>query len=120
MAAHTRAHGGTRVAFYGCSSFWNRGSSVSGNNVAARVDLVDDEVLATLRDDILRPPVVERALALALEELAPLERPTASSRGLLLEIADLETECARLAEPIAQGGELEALVRRLRDREDPS
>jgi len=41
---------------------------------------------------------------------ASTTRPTA--------IADLETESARLAEAIAQGGELETLVRRLRDRED--
>ena len=53
LAAHTRAHGGTRVAFYGCSSFWTRGASVCRNNLAIRVDAIDAEVLATLRDDIL-------------------------------------------------------------------
>jgi hypothetical protein len=51
MAAHSRQHGGRRVFFYGCTSFWKRGAKVCSNNLVARMDVLDDEVLATLEDD---------------------------------------------------------------------
>jgi hypothetical protein len=59
------------VFFYGCTSFWKRGVSVCANNLVARMDVLDAEVLATLQDDVCRPAVVEEAVRLALEELAP-------------------------------------------------
>ncbi|MEO7135449.1 MAG: hypothetical protein ABI024_14655 [Vicinamibacterales bacterium] len=36
----------------------------------ARMDVLDAEVLATLRDDVCRPAVIEEAVRLALEELS--------------------------------------------------
>ena len=74
FAAHTRQHGGVRVAFYGCAGFWKRGAAVCRNNLVARRDGLEEEVLATLRDDIMRPSVVEEASRLALAELAPTRR----------------------------------------------
>ena len=65
----------------------------------------------------MRPPVVERAIALALEELAPARRHETGTRQAD-QIAQLEIECERLVTAIAQGGELDVLVRRLHDRED--
>jgi len=47
--------GGRRAAFYGCSAAWKRGSAVCANTLVGRVDAIDDEVIATLREDVFRP-----------------------------------------------------------------
>jgi hypothetical protein len=76
------------------------------------MDLVDAEVLATLRDDVLHPRVIARAVALALDDLRPdrvAERQDALADGLVR----LDEECRRLADAIARGGPLDALVDRL-------
>jgi hypothetical protein len=41
------------------------------NAMVARTAPIDREVLATLAEDVLRPTVINRAIALALEELGP-------------------------------------------------
>jgi site-specific DNA recombinase len=117
MAAHTRSHGGKRVAFYGCLTYWKKGKSRCSNGLAGRLDVLDAELLETLKDDILRPTVVQRALELALDELTPAAEPAAvEARGA--QIAALEAECARLAEAIARGGRLDVLLRMLEDRQN--
>lgn len=116
LAAHSRQHGGRRVMFYGCTSFWKRGAKVCANNLVARMDVVDAEVLATLTEDVCRPAVIEEAIRLALAELAP-ERVHRRRADLETEIAGLRAECERLAAAIGQGGPLAALVTRLTDRQ---
>jgi hypothetical protein len=37
----------------------------------ARVEVIDAEIVATLAEDVLRPTVIEQALALAFEDVAP-------------------------------------------------
>jgi DNA invertase Pin-like site-specific DNA recombinase len=113
---HTRGHGGHRVAFYGCSTYWKRGSSVCGNRLVARVDAIDHEVLATLADDVLRPSVIEQAVHLALEELIPADQQK-PQRAIETELAALEDECRRLSEAIARGGNLDALLVSLTQRQ---
>jgi hypothetical protein len=116
LAAHSRQHGGQRVYFYGCTSFWKRGSKVCANNLVARMDVLDNEVVATLQDDVCRPAVIEEAIRLALEELAPA-RQDSERHQLETELAAVRQECSRLAEAIGRGGPLEALVARLADRQ---
>lgn len=60
---------------YGCTSFWRRGPKVCTNKLVGRMDVIDEEVLATLQDDICRPTVIEEAIRLALEELTPARQP---------------------------------------------
>jgi site-specific DNA recombinase len=114
FAAHSRNHGGQRVMFYGCTSFWKRGAKVCANSLVARMDVLDAEILATLQDDICRPAVVEDAIRLALADLSPA-RQEANRARLELDHATARQECARLADAIARGGSLEALVERLQD-----
>jgi site-specific DNA recombinase len=64
FASQSRTHGKQLVKFYACTSHWKRGREVCGNGLVGRMDLIDGEVLATLRDDVLRPSVIERAVAL--------------------------------------------------------
>jgi len=112
LAAHSRNHGGNRVMFYGCTSFWKRGAKVCSNNLVARMDVLDEEVLATLQDDVCRQAVVEEAIRLALAELSPARRDEKRAR-LEADCATARQECARLADAIARGGSLDALVERL-------
>ena len=116
LAAHSRNHGGHRVLFYGCTSFWKRGGKVCPNNLVGRMDVIDAEVLATLQDDVCRPAVVEAAIRLALDELAPA-RQDRTRAALDAELAAVRLECDRLAAAIGQGGPLDALVERLTARQ---
>jgi hypothetical protein len=116
LNVHTRQHGGHRVPFYGCLSHWKRGPRVCGNRLLGRAEVMDAEVLATLQDDVLRPAVVERAVRLALAELAPA-RQTATQHRLARELATVRAECERLADAIARGGALDVLLERLQARQ---
>lgn len=116
MAAHSRQHGGQRVFFYGCTSFWKRGAKVCSNNLVARMDVLDNEVLATLQDDVCRPAAIEEAIRLALAELAPAKQDTRRQQ-LQTELATVQQEGGRLAAAIGAGGPLDALVARLAERQ---
>jgi site-specific DNA recombinase len=114
FASHSRAHGKHHVLFYGCTTHWKRGACTNG--LVGRMEAIDAEVLATLQDDILRPSVIEQAIAIALEELSP-QRQDRAHRALDRELADVRAECDRLAEAIGRGGPLDALLERLRARQ---
>jgi hypothetical protein len=73
------------------------------------MEAIDAEVLATLEDDILRPSVIERAVALALEELGP-ERDRTYHEQVAVEIAEIDRECRELTAAITAGGVLDVLV----------
>lgn len=112
FAAHSRSHGGRRQFFYGCTSHWKRGAAVCTNNLVVRMEILDDEVLSTLQDDVCRPRIIEEAIRLALAELAP-GRVDRERARLETARATAQAECERLAEAIAQGGPLTALLERL-------
>jgi len=60
--------------------------------------------------------LLERAIAIALEEFAPKRRADSLDR-LKAERRAVANECDRLANAIARGGPLEALVARLAERQ---
>ena len=78
--------------------------------------MLEREVLATLQDDVCRPAVIEEAVRLALEELSP-RRQQADRHRLGEELASVRRECDRLAEAIGRGGSLDALLKRLTERQ---
>lgn len=80
------------------------------------MDLLDAEVLATLQDDVCRPAVVEEAIRLALDALAPASHDVTRAR-LEADLATARRECERLAEAIGRGGPLDALLERLTARQ---
>jgi len=80
------------------------------------MDLLDAEVLATLQHDILRPSVIEQAIALALKELSP-RRQDVAREAIERELALVRAECDRLAEGICRGGPLGVLLERLTRRQ---
>jgi hypothetical protein len=112
FAGHSRAHGAARQHFYGCTSHWKRGAAVCTNNLVARTTGLNEEVIATLAGDVLRPSVVEQAIALAFDALRP-EKREAQRDTLVRDLDALREESARLAEAIGKGGPLDALLARL-------
>jgi DNA invertase Pin-like site-specific DNA recombinase len=109
---HSRDHGRARVKFYGCATHAKRGARVCQNGMVARTDAIDREVLATLTEDVLRPTVIDRAIAIALEDLAPAESDRAR-RQLEAELRKVTDECERLSQAIGRGGRLTPLLDRL-------
>ena len=59
----SRSHGRARAFFYGCAAHYKRGAEVCGNGLVRADGRDRREVLATLLDDMLRPAVVEQAIA---------------------------------------------------------
>ncbi len=108
--------GRRRVHFYACTTHWKRGPEACGNGLVARMEAIDGEVLATLQEDILRPTIIEEAVALALEEFSPRRQEVAHGK-LERELLEVRAECERLAEAIGRGGPLDALLERLTARQ---
>ena len=106
FASHLRTHGPRgkrqRARFYACTGHWKRGQYACRNRLVGRMDLIDAEVLSTLQDDVLRPSVIERAVALALEELNPARVRHEWAR-VEVELEKVNAECQRLAEAIGTG-----------------
>ena len=71
IGAVSRQHGGRRVYLYECTAYHKRGTSVCGNGLAQRIEIVDESVLRTLGGDVLRPKVVDAVLDGVLEAVQP-------------------------------------------------
>ena len=124
MATLKRAHGprGHRrqVPFYGCMTRHLRGDAICANALEVRLDDAEEAVLAAVERDVLNVAVLETSLYKAMAAL----QASATSNGaatqvaaLRDELAGLDAEVARLAEAIARGGDLPALVALLQERE---
>jgi DNA invertase Pin-like site-specific DNA recombinase len=116
MGALSRSHGGARAFFYGCVANHKRGKSVCDNATVVRMDHVDAAVLAAFGGDVLRPEILEAVIEgvfAALDEGVSQE----DERRLRRELAAVEQEAARLTAAVAAGGQLEALVTALRERQ---
>jgi hypothetical protein len=81
-------------------SHWKRGACANG--LVGRMEAIDAEVLATLRDDIFRPTVVEQAIALALEALKPARQNRARA-ALERELRNVREDAERLADAVERG-----------------
>jgi hypothetical protein len=73
---------------------------------------IDADVLARLQDDILRPSVVERAVALALAELSP-RRQSERRVEADAELHAIDAEHAALMAAVTRGGTVDVLVERV-------
>jgi site-specific DNA recombinase len=110
------SHSSNRRHAYGCIAYLKRGTSVCGNALRVPIDRVDDAVLRTLSGDVLRPAVV---MAIVNGVLDSLESRTAKrdASNHRLTLRAIEREIANLAQAVATGGQLEALLCELRIRE---
>jgi site-specific DNA recombinase len=122
MATLKRAHGprGHRrqVPFYGCMTRHLRGDAICANALEVRLDDAEEAVLAAVERDVLNVAVLETSLAKAMADLSGSpDEPDRRASSLRDELARLDAEVARLADAIARGGDLPALVGALQERE---
>ena len=101
---------------YLCTRFHTRGRSVCPNGWEASMKLADGAVLDSVEHDLLNVPVLETALAKALQAAQPAD-DDGRLLGLRKELAKLDREVTRLAAAIASGGSLESLLGALQARE---
>ena len=110
------SHG--RQFYYVCASYDHRGRTVCANGMRLPMRAADDAILETVSGYVLDPEIIEGAIADALRDLRPTRETVEAKRAALL--ADLRTlaeEQARYVAAIAVAGEVEALARALKDRE---
>ncbi len=114
----SRDHGKQRPSFYVCTSYRLRGRTVCKNNLEAPMGVMNQAVLDTLEKDLLRPEVIERAIAKAVERLRPDQSQLEVQRGKMkANLAQVEEELACLTTAIASGGDLPSLLQGIKDRE---
>jgi hypothetical protein len=112
---HARPHAapGTRarLALYACTSHYNRGEAVCRNHVQFPMDIIDRAVIGAI-DDILTPAIVEEIITRVRQELDPRNRGDMRER-VERQIATIDQQIENLADAIAIGGDVPALVKRL-------
>src|SRR4030095_9552025 len=102
---------------YVCGTYWNRGASVCSNGLMADLPITDQAVRDHLRTEVLRPCVVERAIALTV---AMLQRDTSNGSvvaRLAAELAEVDRDLAHLAETADRGGAVPAVLTLLAQRD---
>jgi site-specific DNA recombinase len=121
MAVLKRAHGprGSRrqVPFYGCMTRHLRGDAICRNRLEVPLADAEEAVLTAVENDVLRVEVLETSLYKAV---AALQAPTDfedQSGALREELVQIDAEVARLAQAVAAGGEIPALIAAMQERE---
>lgn len=110
MQAVSRATSGGRNFRYVCGTYWNRGASVCSNGLMADLPVTDQAVRDHLRDEVLRPRVVERAIALTVTALQQGTRDGSLVERLTVQLAELDHKLANLADTAAKGGAVPAVL----------
>ena len=117
IEARSRRHGARRVMFYGCSGYHRKGVTVCRNSLTLPMDVVDNAVMTTVEESLLRPDLVELALNKALDAVATEGTPSDRDR-IVSELASVKAELARCVElAAAGGGEIPAVLAAIRQRE---
>lgn len=112
MHVRTRRRGsGDRLALYACTSHYNRGPSVCQNHLQIPMLAIDAAILNKI-GDILTPRLVEHVIAGVRAALDPRNQQ-ARRDDVEQQIAAFDQQAANLADAIAMGGDVPALVERL-------
>lgn len=124
IGTHTSTRKGHTYTRLLCAWNRNRGDEVCGNRTQVRIEDVAEPLLAYVREQLLDPARVERAVETVNRRIEERNRGDEQLRlaaGLRTEIGRLEEEVARLVEALAHGtaydaiqGALEGKDRRLR------
>ncbi len=118
LYVRSRSHGKGRILFYGCTSYNLRGRAVCTNNMEMPLDEANASVLRQIESDVLHPDVVMEAVRQAVDRLRPSQGELEAKRkALIAEVETIDAELARLADAIAAGGNLPALLDAVRERE---
>ena len=116
MLVRTRTRGGgRRLHYYACTSHFNRGATVCGNQLKVPMEMTDRAVLAKI-GDLLTPDLVDDILVGVRDALT--RQAAADPRTpVVTELADVETQLDHLTETIALAGNVPAVVHRLKGLE---
>jgi len=119
MKVVSRDSGGVRRRFLVCASYHNRGRSVCANGGHVPMADADSLVLEALLDDVLDQTMLEDAVEAALGLVTGGDDDGSRRRLDALDqaIRTVEGERQRLADAIATGGDLGALLDALKSRE---
>jgi DNA invertase Pin-like site-specific DNA recombinase len=102
---------GTGGLEYRCVYHATRGPAVCANHYPLPLHAADAAIIATLRQDVLTPARIERAITTALDRYAAETATPATRAGsLTAELERLDRECARLAGLLATAEALPSLV----------
>jgi site-specific DNA recombinase len=109
--------GGTHVhPKYVCANYFNRGTC--GNDLYIRRDVLEEQLLGHLQRELLKPEVIDYAVAEFGRQLrAALSGVSNDLAGLRRRKAELEKEIQRFSDGIACGGPLDTLVQEIAARE---
>ena len=117
LTIRTRSHGNGRLGLYGCLTHHTKGPRICANRTLVRQRDAEQAILETVEHDLLRPEVLEAALARVLEQLDP-EATARETSGLETDLVRLDGELRRLADVIATaGGDVPSLMTAIRARE---
>lgn len=119
LTVRSRAHGNAPRSFrYVCSTHHYRGAAICPNGLELRLDVAEAVVLDLVRDDLLRPTVVEPAIRLALDTLlADAPKVDTRRRDLERQLGALDGKIGQLTAAIEAGANLPALLAALEARE---
>ena len=112
MHVRTRRQGSReRLALYACTSHCNRGEAVCRNHVQFPMNLIDQAVIGAI-DEIMTPEIVGAIIGKVREDLDPRHRGAERER-IEQQIERTDQQIENLADAIAMGGNVPALVQRL-------
>jgi site-specific DNA recombinase len=115
MIVRSRSHGHRRSFWYACCAFHQRGRTVCANSLDVRIEQADETILAEIEQFILHPQVIDRAIALAVDELRPASDHAESERARLgKDRRRVAGEIENLTHALALGGDLPSIVNALR------
>jgi site-specific DNA recombinase len=117
LTIRTRTHGTGRLALYGCLTHHTKGPRICANRTLVRQRDAEQAILETIEHDLLRPDVLDAAIARVLDQLDPEATARETSR-LETELMRLDGELRRLADVIATvGSDISSLTTAVRERE---
>ena len=116
LHVRSRSHGHRRAFFYRCTSHHNRGPEVCSHFEQWPMEAIDQEVLAAIAGDVLRPAMIEDVVRAARQMFEASNRQDAHDQQRR-ELELLQREQGRLTDAIAAGGDVPILVERLKATE---
>ena len=118
MFVYSRRQGRRRVFFYACTAHHKRGPSVCANALKVPMATANAAILTAIESNVLRPEVVEAALARAVESILPkadvLDREWTEATA---ELAAVKGAITRLTAAIGASGHSPALLETLQAKE---
>ena len=118
LISATRSNGNGRARVYQCSHHQKRGKSVCGNDIVLRQEVLDDALLDAVTR-VLDARVIGAAIDEAVIRLRSGQEPHHDRRAQIeRELSLIEARQDRLAEAVARGEGIDALLFQLRAEEE--